>query len=336
MAVEIWGETTKGAHISFIALLLLCGSGCVESTSLTKTDGSDGRSKRDSGCADDSCGDRDDESSIGSDTPIEAGVIDVSSSDESSPNLDASTGASGTCRVVDPEDDADNEKDDAGIEEGPSDSQEIGGIISHQGDCLSGIHVCVKHSMSAAALYTDRYGSFTYRETFESDFESWLIIPRSAEYLFEPNELRITNDGLESTRITVNFTAIRRELPSHATGYWKVVGENKGSQGDEEESVFEFKDGCLFGGVDCVNGLHYSDEFAFCRMQDHDETDVGLIPYGDVFISTGRSPKLHTGEFDPDTQRWTFTVEQWYLPPWPQPKPIVELSRSTMVLERVR
>jgi hypothetical protein len=63
--------------------------------------------------------------------------------------------------------------------------------------------------------------------------------------------------------------------------------------------VLTFYNGCLFGGIDCIKGTHYSDEEAraFCSGRQDPFAN------GHYFIRT----ELNVGEYDSETQSWQIT-----------------------------
>jgi hypothetical protein len=129
--------------------------------------------------------------------------------------------------------------------------------------------------------------------TYDSQLESGVvdvgIIPREAA-----SDVG-TNTSITDARGDVDL----KEIPDYATGKWRVVEIgcppddscvylNRFSPPQElfyrSGDVLIFKDGCLFGRVNCVEGLHYSEENI-----------------------TFMTRCISEGEYDPDTQRWQIT-----------------------------
>jgi hypothetical protein len=205
------------------------------------------------------------------------------------------------CRVVDLED---NSTDDAGVDKTDPSLLTVSGTIVHNGDCLSGVEVCSIYGEGglARSVFTNRSGAFEV--SFGILTEGYMgvtLTPRKAGYQFEPRNLSqsISNSGVSE----LSFTAVEVGLPDYAVGQWKVVEASELPDGFEDfygiylhrtgDSI-TFENGCLFGGINCVDGLRYSDSSAFCR-----ET-----------FSHGVS-NINEGDYDPNTQTWQITRRMW-------------------------
>lgn len=93
-----------------------------------------------------------------------------------------------------------------------------------------------------------------------------------------------------------------KEAPSYAKGSWKLVGyqcadpwpsmtDSLGMELCTKEigTVFEFEDGCLFGGENCVDGLQYS-----CSIS----SSSGLPAVEET----------HDGYYDEDSREWRIEI----------------------------
>lgn len=203
-----------------------------------------------------------------------------------------------TCR---PDDEYGRAFDDAGVDEervnffnrarSTSDNVTISGIISDDGNCVSGVEVCllfrVQYDIVAYTVETDQNGTFTLVTGRPSEFIT--ITPRKAGYEFDPPSfVDLTDSSFESDNAEVRFTAHKKEIPEHATGQWKVTRDScdeirkSCSETDDKAigcqnlhilcdgpggvgSVFGFSEGCLFGGINCVSGFQYSENNALCE-----------------------------------------------------------------------
>ncbi len=264
---------------------------------------------------------------------------DASSDAATQASMDAS-GRMG-CRIVDPEYDAG--VDDVASEVGPV----ITGVISHEGDCLSRVEVClsfplVPYGMASSTAFTDQHGMFELRNTVGDylgmgfDPFSVEVKPRKSGYEFEPPFEELTV-GPESNVEGLAFAATGVDVPAHATGRWRIVedtGEaseetcsdtpdepgqcDRGTFRDETGCICLFKDGCLFGGIGCVKGLDYLEQDAMC---------TSLYPQPGMVRPL---PPANQGTFDPATQTWriTRTMEIRMVP-------VSNRLEKTMVLERV-
>lgn len=318
MALAIRGIIAAGLMGGFGVVLVIAG--CTKPNRNSQINRADGAPDQGRTCIDASCSN-------------DTGLADIG------PEVIApSDAASDNCRVVDPEEGL----DDAGIEEESQGTAVVEGLITIEGDCLSGVEVCVTRSFDTwsicSLVTTDRYGRFIYRDDSEySDAHHIYFRPRKGGFTFEPeyHDRYFDPDGDETNLEPLRFTAIRRGYLSHATGRWRVI-EDKDisvctptmpttsmcqSNPDQTGNTFEFTDGCLFEGMNCVSDLEYKDVSDFCRSFDLWNAGHGL----------NFSPVIYEGEFDPDTQRWIITKSlgvSWAV------MGIKSVSESTMVLER--
>jgi hypothetical protein len=258
-----------------------------------------------------------DDSDAEHDKQIESGVIDVGvMPDDAATDVGADTSITNACRVVDLEE---NRADAAAMDAMASTAPLVTGTIIDNGDCLSGVEVCLTIWNAARtetySALTDRYGVFEVPTQAKgrvnprpADFE---LTPRKAGYRFEPSSSQLTDSILDSGMSGLSFTAIEVGLPNYATGQWRVIEEScdyspsntcdipdtakswstftdflKFHSGD----VLTFENGCLFGGINCVEGLHYSDEGAFCGNSIH-----------------GSISGISEGDYDPETQNLKIT-----------------------------
>jgi hypothetical protein len=237
---------------------------------------------------------------------IESGVIDVSVIPiDAATDVGANTSTTNTCRVVDLEE---NNTNDAGADDIDTTTPKMTGMISVNGDCLSGVEVCLiagsTYGSEAYSTFTNRYGVFEVRARAEGIPPDYTLTPRKAGYQFEPTSSPLSTSMWASGGYRLSFTAVEVGLPDYATGQWRVVNESCDNAGDSSINcdilndfsdrfkyragdVVAFENGCLFGGIDCVEGLLYSDRNAFCR--------------GDSFMSESFDS---SGAYDPDTRNW--------------------------------
>lgn len=239
--------------------------------------------------------------------------FDASSAPISDAEIDTSTNA--RCRVVDSDY---NITDDAAVMEVDLTGLIVSGVISHDGECLSNVEVCLIYRdgdrVEVISAITDRYGVFELSTRVENDPLQFLfateveLIPRKAGYTFEPSSHPLSVSVFESSVDGLSITAVKEELPSYAIGDWRVVEETCGASSglrltptvdchsfgflpNELDNVLTFKDGCLFGGISCVEGLHYQDEKAFCRVTGPDFQGISRTLFSE-------------GDFDEESQQW--------------------------------
>jgi hypothetical protein len=241
--------------------------------------------------------------------------------------LGADTSMTNTCRVVDlEENDADAAVVDAMVPTEPT----ISGMIIDNGDCLSGVQVCMMYryrdssspaidSTAGNAASTNQYGVFELSVPSESS-SLITLTPRKAGYRFKPSSLSLNESITDAGVSGLSFiaTAVDGGLPEYATGKWRVVEVNCFGVGNcaipdiivgsPLETLYKyvyntynvgdtltFENGCLFGGADCVEGTHYSDENAFCR---------GFV----YTVPLASSTVVRTGEYVPETQSWQISI----------------------------
>ncbi len=231
-------------------------------------------------------------------------------------NTDALT--NNRCRVVKPIDDA---LDDAGVIDLNLSGPPISGIISINGECLSSVEVCLSYQVTGGGLeaievYTNQYGrfDFSYRPDYYplQDGSGFSLTPRKNGYRFDPPLIPLNKSDIISGVEGLSISATQVALPSYATGQWIVIedacelppgvsGEmtvdlttqcyTMGRLEDQSGDLLTFENGCLFGGIGCVDGLNYSDHEAFCRRS----IQSGMLRKRPVFTS---------GEYEEESQTW--------------------------------
>lgn len=232
-------------------------------------------------------------------------------------NADAPT--NGICRVVDWNDD---ELDVADAGEVDPDVPIVSGVISADGECLAGVEVCLTYMMewdwpysTTIADSTNQYGAFELPTDtrFPSDLtgSDFTLTLRKAGFRFDPPSFSLSASDLDSNLnlggLSTNVTQVA--TPTHATGQWLVVEavcpmseniiellEDRCSSlfKDESGDILTFRDGCLFGGIGCVDGDRYTDEEAICRGNSGPSTNT--------FYWTNSE-----GEYDEETRTWVIT-----------------------------
>jgi hypothetical protein len=250
---------------------------------------------------------------------IESGVIDVSVIPfDAATDIGADTSIANSCRVVDLEE---NNTDAAAMDATIPTAPTISGTIIHNGDCVSGVEVCLTRMDFDETSYnvlTDRYGVFEVPVSSDTltGSASLSLTPRKAGYRFEPSSSSLSRSITDSGVSGLSFTAVEVGIPDYATGQWRVVevscsgpdycGHANILQGFQKTffdeyhpgDVLTFEDGCLFGGINCVAGSHYSDTQAKC---------IGMS--GQFHSST----LVNEGDYDPATQSWQIVrTERFY------------------------